>query len=609
MEKIKGSKAYHERHILDRAAVKGWLEEAGELYLQRVRELSIIRRLTDSISLGLDADKACEFILDILLDELDVANASIMLYDESRDELVLKSARGQEDETAHSCPHLKPGHGFCMKKGEGIAGKVLQGGQPILVNDVNRSPSFLKDNKQTVTIGSMLSLPLILRGKTVGVLNLSHTQKNGFSQGAVHGLTIISNQIAMQLDNAEIYKRLLLVNSGLEEEVRKRTSHLEKANQELRRTRSRLVQSEKLKALGQMASGVAHDFNNTLAGIIGNTQLLLAQVDQHRLRERLEAIEMAARDGAITVRRIQEFSRVRKTREFTSVDVNGLVLDVIKITSPMWKDQLQKQGRTVELTTKFNVLQTVAGNAAELREVLTNIILNALDAMPNGGKITISTWADDRYGYIAIADTGQGMSVDVQQRIFDPFFSSKGPGNSGLGLSVAYGIIRRHDGKITVASAEGEGTSFTIQLPVCGGLAECRDEVVEQETPDLAAAEILLIDDDKTVRDVLSAILTEAGHQVVSVDSGAKGVETFDSGELDIVLTDLGMPGMSGWEVAAAIKRRDPAIPVVMVTGWGKQLDEEDIRKNGVDFLLFKPFELVKVQSTVAEALRSRGSS
>jgi signal transduction histidine kinase/ActR/RegA family two-component response regulator len=496
-----------------------------------------------------------------------------------------------------------------MKKGEGIAGKVLQGGQPILVNDVNRSPSFLKDNKQTVTIGSMLSLPLILRGKTVGVLNLSHTQKNGFSQGAVHGLTIISNQIAMQLDNAEIYKRLLLVNSGLEEEVRKRTSHLEKANQELRRTRSRLVQSEKLKALGQMASGVAHDFNNTLAGIIGNTQLLLAQVDQHRLRERLEAIEMAARDGAITVRRIQEFSRVRKTREFTSVDVNGLVLDVIKITSPMWKDQLQKQGRTVELTTKFNVLQTVAGNAAELREVLTNIILNALDAMPNGGKITISTWADDRYGYIAIADTGQGMSVDVQQRIFDPFFSSKGPGNSGLGLSVAYGIIRRHDGKITVASAEGEGTSFTIQLPVCGGLAECRDEVVEQETPDLAAAEILLIDDDKTVRDVLSAILTEAGHQVVSVDSGAKGVETFDSGEFDIVLTDLGMPGMSGWEVAAAIKRRDPAIPVVMVTGWGKQLDEEDIRKNGVDFLLFKPFELVKVQSTVAEALRSRGSS
>jgi signal transduction histidine kinase/ActR/RegA family two-component response regulator len=465
----------------------------------------------------------------------------------------------------------------------------------------------VKDSKQAVTIGSMLSLPLIVRGKTVGVLNLSHTQKDAFGQDDLHVLTIVANQIAVQLDNAQIYGKLQAANLDLEAKVRKRTSHLEKTNRELRRTRSRLVQSEKLKALGQMASGVAHDFNNTLAGIIGNTQLLLAEVTTQPVRERLKAIEMSARDGAVTVKRIQEFSRVKRTREFVPLDINELVQDVITITSPMWKDQLHKQGKTVQLTTELNELGAVAGNAAELREVLTNIILNALGAMPNGGEISISTWADYRYGYIAVADTGVGMSADVQQRIFDPFFSSKGPGNSGLGLSVAYGIIRRHDGKITVASTEGEGATFTIQLPLCGGLVERQEDVPESEPAD--PANILLIDDDESVRDVLSSILTEAGHEVVSVDSGGRGVEAFDSGEFDVVFTDLGMPEMSGWDVAAAIKRRNPAVPVVMITGWGRQLDEEEVRERGVNLLLCKPFELVKVQSTVAEALGSRRAS
>jgi len=288
MDKVKSRKTLHERHVLDRATVKGWLEEAGDLYLQRVSELSMFRRLTDSISLGLDADKACKFILEILLEEMDVSNTSIMLYDETRNELVLKSARGQEDRAADSCPSRKLGHGIRLKRGEGIAGKVFQEGRPILVNDVNSSSRFSKDPKQAVTIGSILSLPLIVRGKTVGVLNLSHTQKDAFGQDDVHGLTIVANQIAVQLDNAEIYKKLQAVNLDLEAKVRKRTSHLEKTNRELRRTRSHLVQSEKLKALGQMASGVAHDFNNTLAGIIGNTQLLLAEVTRQPVRERLK---------------------------------------------------------------------------------------------------------------------------------------------------------------------------------------------------------------------------------------------------------------------------------------------------------------------------------
>ncbi|MBW1980687.1 MAG: response regulator [Deltaproteobacteria bacterium] len=589
---------------VDLKAVRAVLHDSGRIQLQRLRELSVARRLTDSVALDEDVEKTCGAVLDILLDELPVDNASIMLFDPEKRELKLKVARGVDSSNADS--HDKGNHfaTVSLKKGEGVAGKVLEEATPILINDVEKDERFLTDPRQSVEIGSLLCLPLLVRGETVGVLNLSCKEKNSFQGRDLHGMIIVANQIAVQLDHARMYKELQEINSELEEKVRQRTEYLERTHKKLQQTKSRMAQTEKLRALGQMASGVAHDFNNSLAAIIGYTQLLLADISAPEQREKLKAVEMAARDGAATVKRIQEFSRTRRTREFVPLNLRDLISDVLTITKPVWKDQLQKSGRKVEFVTRLNDVNPVAGDGSELREAFTNIILNALDAMPSGGRITVSTWTTESRGFVRIEDSGTGMSSETVDRIFDPFFTSKGPGNSGLGLSVAYGIIRRHEGEIAVESELGKGTTFTIRLPLSQESAA--DKEKKGDSQGMQKARILLIDDDNLVRDVLATMIEQLGHEVVSVAGGREGLAELEKQSFDAVLTDLGMPDLSGWEVAAAIKRRTPSIPVVLITGWGNELNENEMKEKGVDLLLCKPFELTKVQSIVVDALQLR---
>lgn len=585
---------------MEQPAIKGWFEKSGRLYEQRIRDLSLLRRLSDSISLELDVEQATDYILDIVIDELNITNGSIMLYDEVTGELNLQCARGELDPVQGRHALVHP---LRIKKGEGIAGSVLQSGVPVLITDAEADPRFVSFEKQAVSVGSLLCLPLIVRGKSIGVLNLSHAEKSAFTEGDLHGLIVVANQIAMLLDNAANYKQVCRANAELEDKVKERTEHLEVANRELQQTRSSLVQSERLKALGQMASGVAHDFNNTLAGIIGNTQLMLEEVADPKLEERLRAVELAARDGAATIKRIQEFSRVNRNTEFEPLDLNQLVRDTVKILSPLWKDQAQKRGQNIDLVTRLGKVPTVEGNAPELREVLTNILMNALDAMPTGGQIVLSSWSDDASACLAIADTGTGMSQEIRERLFDPFFTSKGPGNSGLGLSVAYGIVRRHGGNIEVETIEGKGTTFIVSLPA--SKAEIAPPIEREPIRTVPRAKILLIDDDPFVRNALKAMLEYVGHEVVTVDGGQEGIDRFDAEPFALVVTDLGMPGLSGWEVAAAVKQKRPVVPVMLITGWGREIDLDDAKARGVDFVLAKPFELSQVTNAIAEALET----
>lgn len=595
----------HSKKVISRkSSVERSSEQSGHLYLKRMGELSLVGRLTESISLDLDIEQACQYTLNILLDELNIGNASIMFLDEQKGEFAHKTARGREDQQASFYDDDHTFGGVSLKEGEGIAGMVFRERKPHLITDAEADGRFRKDHKQTVQIGSLACLPLIIRGKAVGVLNLSHPGKGAISQEDVPGLTVVANQIAMLLDNALNYRKLQEINVDLEAKVRERTKHLEAANRELQEARSRLVRSETLRALGQMASGVAHDFNNILAAITGNTQLLLAQVDDPQLRPRLKAIETAAMDGAATIRRIQEFSRLKKTREIGPVDVNQLVRDVVMITSPLWKDQQQRNGKLVEVLTRLDGVQSVAGNAAELREVLTNLLLNALDALPRGGKITFTTWGEGDEGSVclAVGDNGVGMAPEVRERAFEPFFTTKGPGNSGLGLSVAYGIIQRHEGELTVESVPGEGTTFLIRLPRSSGPA--RSPAARSQMGPSRRTRILVIDDNPAVRDVLATMLAKAGHEVVKAEGGREGLELFQTTTFDLVFTDLGMPEMSGLEVAATVKEQSPTTAVVMITGWGMELDEKRLREEGVDLLLGKPFDLVMVQNSVAAVLK-----
>jgi PAS domain S-box-containing protein len=372
---------------------------------------------------------------------------------------------------------------------------------------------------------------------------------------------------------------------------------------ERKRLEQQLLQTERLRALGEMASGVAHDFNNILGAILGRAQLLHRSVQDEELRRGLEAIEKAALDGASTVRRLQHFTRKRRQADFFPIDVNQAVKDALAITEAKWKDETNLAGATINVQTRFRDVPEVMGNISELREVLTNIIFNAVEAMPKGGTLTFETEERDGWVWVRVSDTGVGMTEEVRARIFDPFFTTKGVKGTGLGMSVSYGIIRAHHGEILVESAPGRGTTMAIKLPVPSRLrAAPRPKSVPSARPGRA----LIIDDDEMVRELLCHILQAAGHTAVPASGGREGLRLFRQGSFDVVLTDLGMPEFSGWEVAAAIKGIAPKTPVVLVTGWGLTLDRAKLKAAGVDLVLNKPFQYADVVALVAEAMELR---
>ena len=374
---------------------------------------------------------------------------------------------------------------------------------------------------------------------------------------------------------------------------------------EKKRMEEQLLQNEKLRALGEMASGVAHDFNNALASILGNAQLLLYTAKDEELKETLRTIEKVAKDSAQTIRRLQDFTRKSAHRELFKLDVNALIKDAIEIAKPRWKDEAQGKGIPIEVVSHFDKVPAVAGSASELREVITNMIFNAIEAMPKGGQIEIRTlWRKEKV-YIQISDTGIGMTEEVRKRVFEPFFTTKPFTNTGLGLSMSYGIIKRFGGEIEVESDVGHGTSFRIILP--SGVEGKEELVLPPLTQKGREARILVIDDEESVRNVLSRILSQLNHQVTVAKDGGEGLHLFKEKEFDIVLTDLGMPDMSGWEVCKAIKEMDSRIPVGMITGWGMELDQREKEESGLDFIISKPFDFNTILKLVDETMESRG--
>jgi len=377
---------------------------------------------------------------------------------------------------------------------------------------------------------------------------------------------------------------------------------------ERKKVEETLMQSEKLKVLGEMAGGVAHDFNNLLAIILGNAQLLEKGVERYRLEEikkRLRIIARTAYEGGETVRRLQYFTQREISREdFTKIDLNEIVREAITSTSPRWKDEAEAKGITIKIKEELGKLPPLLGSRSELMEVLTNFIFNALEAMPEGGEITIKTEAKENEVLLYFSDSGKGISDRIKDRIFDPFFTTKGPKASGLGLSVSYGIIKHHHGKIKVESIKGKGATFTISIPIC--LQAPQDEGKLKDLEKISSGKILVIDDEEGIREVLGRIFQDKGHRVTLAKTSRKGLDKFKQDNFDLVLTDLGMPEMSGWELAKKIKEIDPGTPVGLITGWAVANTKENMKKRGVDFILSKPFDYNKVIREVHAALESK---
>ncbi len=375
-----------------------------------------------------------------------------------------------------------------------------------------------------------------------------------------------------------------------------------------RELETQMHQSEKLTALGQVAGGIAHDFNNLLQAILGYSQLMTKNMGNAEVvRRGLSVIETAATGGAETVRRIQKFARLRPDEPFVSVEINQVIQDAVAITRPRWEERVAKGGVPLRLDLRLTPLPAVMGRPSELNEVITNLILNAIDAMPEGGTLGIYTRPEgDEHVVLTVTDTGMGMPEHVRTRIFDPFFTTKGEVGTGLGLSVSFSIIQRHSGEMRVESQAGRGTTFTIVLPV--GMAEVQAPAGPETVMGTRRGRILLVDNEFPVMTILGEILTEAGHHVLPVASGAEAMRVFVPGGFDLVLTNLGMTGMTGWDVAERIRASDPRVPVVFITGWGLQAeDRERCRKLGVINVLFKPVRPADLHQAVQEALAVSG--
>ncbi|HEU5323357.1 MAG TPA: response regulator [Methylomirabilota bacterium] len=370
-----------------------------------------------------------------------------------------------------------------------------------------------------------------------------------------------------------------------------------------REVESQLHQSEKLTALGQLAGGIAHDFNNLLQAILGYAQLMKQNPGNVDLVHRsLAVVEAAAMDGSETVRRIQQFARLRPDEQFVRVDVNQIVQDSVAITRPRWEEKIAYDSRPLRLKLDLRADSPLSGRPAALTELMTNLILNALDAMPQGGALTIATRATGRNIVITVADTGVGMPEAVRRRIFEPFFSTKGEAGSGLGLSMAYSIVRRHAGEIRVESEPGQGTTFTLTFPVAVESVETAAPV--RPVGERRQARVLIVDDEPQVLSTLTELLQNAGHEVTPASSGAAALKGYTPGKFDAVLTNVGMAGMNGWEFAERLRAVDAGVPLLFITGWGLR-DEEKVRLGtlGIRRCLFKPVRPDELDAAIQDAL------
>jgi PAS domain S-box-containing protein len=373
---------------------------------------------------------------------------------------------------------------------------------------------------------------------------------------------------------------------------------------EQKEERERAARADKLRALGQLASGVAHDFNNSLAAILGRAQLLRRQTQDEPLVRNIEIIQTAAEDAAATVRRIQTFARKSSAKEFEMLDVSSLLNDAIEITRTRWQNEARLRGLDYRVTLEAESGQHTFGSASELREVFVNLIVNAVDAMPKGGKLSISCVPEGARLRLRFADTGTGMPEEVRQRIFDPFFTTKGAQGTGLGLSVSYSIIERHEGSISVVSELGGGAIFTIDLPA--GTAQSEAGEVPGADLELPSLSILVVDDDPSVRETLAEMLAVMGHRVLLAESGQIALETLAGNDCDLVFTDLAMPEMDGWETSREIRKRWPEMNVVLITGYGTGTVPPAGEDRLVNGIIGKPFDFSQISQTITSILANQ---
>jgi PAS domain S-box-containing protein len=569
-------------------------KRAEQALAERTRQLEGIRTVSEEITRELDLDALLTLITQRATELVGATSGGIYLWDERAALLVPRAYHGPS--------RLR--ERFPRRPGEGLMGRIAQERRGMLVNDYRTSPFAHPRTIETTRITAVLAEPFLYRERFLGVIAVHHEEAaRTFTAQDQEVLALFAVQAAIAIENARLF------------------TELEQSFRNLQRAQDELVRSEKLRALGQMAAGIAHDLNNTLAAILGQVELLRLRTAVPEIREGLELLGTAATDGASVVRRLQDFARQRSESPLTPVDLAAIVREAVEITRPRWKDEMQQRGQTIHVQLAFPDLPRVLGHAAEIREALTNLILNAVDAMPHGGTITLGAgvrgretadrdkasfafppprtpcppaWVD-----LTVADTGVGMPEEVRRHACEPFFTTKGPRGTGLGLSVVYGIMERHGGRIDLASRPGQGTTVTLSFQATESTTEAPPP---RPAPLPSVKRLLLIDDDSMVRESIADILRTVGHIVFEAEGGPAGLAILETHPVDLVLTDLGMSEMTGWEVARRIKARSPDLPVVLLTGWGPQAVLAPEARSLVRAMLGKPVTLEDLLRAIGDA-------
>jgi signal transduction histidine kinase len=390
---------------------------------------------------------------------------------------------------------------------------------------------------------------------------------------------------------------------SIENAVEERTRELSEQLEKLQASQDKVIQQERLSALGTMASGIAHDFNNALTLILGYGELLLQ--DDHLYSKTqhddyLRTIITTATDGAHMVARLREFHRSADEPEtWQQVDLNELVNQAISLTEPKWKGQAQAEDRTIKVVRDTQPIPLIAGDAAELREMLTNLIFNAVDAMPQGGTIVLSTHSDGSRVALEISDTGNGMSEEVRSRCLEPFFTTKGHLGTGMGLAMVYGIAKRHHAPMTLESELGRGTTFSFSFAAQTRQQGSAKTVVATLAQPLR---ILIVDDQPLICEILSEGLAQDCHTTEMACDGREALEKFRAGKFDLVITDKAMPEMSGNRLAAAVKESSPETRVILLTGFGEQ-DHPADGSDAIDLVLGKPVTITDLRHAVARVM------
>jgi len=562
---------------------------------QQFARISLLNQITHAISDRQDTDSILHVVLSQLKDHMGLDVGLVALFDEPAQTLNVAALRVKNSllaarfdlQEGSVLPLAETGLQLCLR------------GQTIYLPDTLKVATSLGDKLAVTGWRSAVAVPLMVENKLFGVLLAARLKIDDLSSGDCEFLRMLSDHVALAAHQARLHK------------------DLERAYNELRQTQATVMQQERLKALGQMASGIAHDVNNALSPVVGYAELILQ--GEHGLsangKRFIKHIQTAGEDIAHIVARLREFYRKREDKESLQVlDLNALAGQVVDMTRPRWRDIPQSSGVTIEVQTDLaSEIPNFVGIESEVREALTNLMLNAVDAMPGGGRITLRTRttrqdpaADNRkypaHVIVEVEDTGTGMDEETRKRCLEPFFSTKGKRGTGLGLAMVYGVMQRHEGGIEILSEPGQGTTFRLSFPVRSSLQASGDEENEDSRPE--PMQILCVDDEPLLRDLIKEILERDGHAVEVSDGGQSGLDAFrlarDRGRpFDVVITDLGMPYLDGKQLAKLLKHESPDTPVVMLTGWGAFMQEEGDAPALVDSVLSKPPRSKELRETL----------